>query len=144
MIAYFDTSAVVPLLVDDEPGAEICRRSWDAAATLVTSRLTYVETAAALARAARLGRLGPAEHEGAQTNLDELWRQFEVLEVPETLVRNAADMARRHALRGFDAVHCAAATLFAGPSTVALSGDAALLAAWSAEGLGTIDTSAIA
>jgi uncharacterized protein len=143
MIAYFDTSAVVPLLVDDEPGADICRRTWDAATTLVTSRLTYVEAAAALARAARMGRLAPRDHEMSLAGLDELWRQLHVLNVDEALVRAAADLARRHSLRGFDAVHCAAGLRVLGATTVALSGDTALVTAWSAEGIATIDTAAV-
>jgi uncharacterized protein len=143
MIAYFDTSAVVPLLADDEPGADICRRTWDAATTLATTRLTYVETAAALARAARLGRLGPRDHEASLAGLDELWPQFDVLEIDDALVRAAAALARRHSLRGFDAVHCAAAVRILGATTVALSGDGALLSAWSAEDVATIDTAAV-
>ncbi|WP_138757540.1 type II toxin-antitoxin system VapC family toxin [Modestobacter altitudinis] len=141
MIAYFDTSAVIPLLVADEPGGPVCRRIWDSAATLVTTRLTYVEAAAALARAARLGRLGPPEHDASLAGLDELWRQFDLLDIDDQLVDSAARLARRHALRGFDAVHCAAAARLADPTTVAMSGDHALVTAWSAEGLATIDTS---
>jgi predicted nucleic acid-binding protein len=141
MIAYFDTSAVIPLLVDDEPGGLICRRTWDSATTLVTTRLTYVGAAAALARAARLGRLGHEEHDASIRGLDQLWPQFDLLDVDDALVSSAAELARRHALRGFDAVHCAAAARLADPTTVALSGDHALVTAWSAEGLATITTS---
>ena len=141
MIAYFDTSAVIPLLVDDEPGGSICRRTWDSAATLVTTRLTYVEAAAALTRAARLGRLGHEEHDASISGLDQLWRQFALLDIDDALVSSAAQLARRHALRGFDAVHCAAAARLADPTTVALSGNPALVTAWSAEGVATIDTS---
>ena len=141
MIAYFDTSAVVPLLIGDEQGGDICRRSWDTAAAVVTTRLTYVEASAALARAARAGRLNRREHDVGIAGLDQLWRQFNVLEIEDGLVRAAAQLARRHALRGFDAVHCAAAGRLVDSTTVALSGDRALLRAWSVEGLATIDTS---
>lgn len=141
MIAYFDTSAVVPLLIEGEAGGDICRRTWTTATAVVTTRLTYVEASAALARAARAGRLSRREHDVALTGLDHLWPQFTVLEVEDALIRTAARVARRHALRGFDAVHCAAAGLLADPTTVALAGDRSLLRAWSAEGLATIDTS---
>jgi hypothetical protein len=56
MIGYFDTSAFVPLLVA-EPGSAFCRQLWDSSGTVVTSRLLYIETAAALAQALRLGRI---------------------------------------------------------------------------------------
>lgn len=46
MIAYFDTSAVVPLLVQ-EPATEQCSRLWDEATRVLTVRLTYPEARAA-------------------------------------------------------------------------------------------------
>ena len=49
MIAYFDTSAVVPLLVEDEAGSEICLRVFLQAETVATVRLTFAEVCAALA-----------------------------------------------------------------------------------------------
>ena len=54
MIGYLDTSAFIPLLID-EPTSEACRRFWDDADVIVSSRLLYVETAAALAQAGRMG-----------------------------------------------------------------------------------------
>lgn len=51
MIGYLDASAFVPLLIA-EPGSAACRRFWNDADSVVSSRLLYVETAAALAQAA--------------------------------------------------------------------------------------------
>jgi hypothetical protein len=48
VIGYLDTSAFVPLLIAEPTTA--CRRFWDAAAAVVSSRLLHVETAAALSR----------------------------------------------------------------------------------------------
>ena len=56
MIAYFDTSALLPLLID-EPGSERAGRLWDEADHVVSVRLIYVEARAALAQARRLERL---------------------------------------------------------------------------------------
>ena len=50
MIAYFDTSAVVPLLVE-EPGTEISLRVFLQAESVATVRMTFAEVSAALARA---------------------------------------------------------------------------------------------
>ncbi|GAB3358439.1 hypothetical protein GCM10027300_29510 [Modestobacter lapidis] len=89
-----------------------------------------------------MGRLTEAAHDRAALGLDEIWPQFDVVEIGEELVHRAAGLARRLRLRGFDAVHCAAALSFAGPGTVAVSGDRTLLAAWRAEGLDVVDTQA--
>ncbi|HEX3813356.1 MAG TPA: PIN domain-containing protein [Mycobacteriales bacterium] len=51
-----DTSAFVPLIVQ-EPGSASCRRIWNDRDVVISSRLLYVETAAALARARRMKRL---------------------------------------------------------------------------------------
>jgi predicted nucleic acid-binding protein len=141
VIAYFDTSAVIPLLVDDEPGAATARGSWLGADTVVTTRILFAEAAAALARAFRLGRLTSDALDQALAGLERAWAQFHVVEVDDVLVRTAGSLAREQALRGYDAVHCAAALRVAGPDTVAIAGDRDLLTAWQALGMPVIDTS---
>ena len=142
MIAYFDTSAVVPLLVEDEPGSEVCLRVFLQAETVATVRLTFAEVCAALARAARLGRLTTEAHDGALAEFASVWAQLDVLEVDDDLVRQAGALAGTHALRGNDALHCAAALRVRNSNTVGLAGDRELLAAWRHEELHTIDTGA--
>ena len=51
----------------------------------------------------------------------------------------AARTAFRFGLRGFDAVHCAAAAMIRGDDVVAASSDRQLLAAWRDLGLATFD-----
>jgi uncharacterized protein len=142
VIAYYDTSAIVPLLVADEPGAEVALAAFLGAEAVVSVRLLYAEAGAALARAARLDRLTPQALDDALVELETLWSQLDVVEIDDDLVHTAARLARTHALRGYDAVHCAAALRIAGPDTVALAGDGDLLSAWRAEGLQVIDTHA--
>lgn len=139
MIVYLDTSALVPLLVA-EPTTENCRRLWESADELVTCRLSYVETAAALAQAQRLDRIAAPAHRRALLVLDQLWSELAIVELDSDLMHRAADQAARYALRGYDAVHCAAAELIADEQTVAASGDRALLGAWDALGLSTANT----
>ncbi len=139
LIAYLDTSAVVPLLVA-EPATGICQRIWDDADSVVSCRLLYVETAAALAQARRLHRLTAREHTAALTLLDDLWAQIDVVEVDDALVRHAAELAHHLALRGYDAVHCASAHQLADPDLIAATGDGRLLAAWRQLGLATVET----
>jgi len=139
VIGYLDTSAFVPLLVV-EPSTPLCRRLWDDADAVVSSRLLYVEAAAALAQGVRIGRLTEKQRRRAVTLLDDLWREFEVVEVDEPLAREAADLAHRYGLRGYDALHRASAyQLDDGDDLVAAAGDQALLAAWAALGLSTLD-----
>jgi predicted nucleic acid-binding protein len=142
VIAYFDTSAVVPLLVEDEPGFEVCLRVFLGADSVATVRTTFAEGCAALARAARLDRLTAEAHDRAVAELESVWAQMDLLEVDDDLVRTAGALARTHGLRGYDAIHCAAALRVVSTRTVALAGDHDLLAAWRSEGLQAIDTNA--
>lgn len=139
MIVYFDTSAVIPLLVA-EPTSPACRRIWDDADAVVSTRLLFVETCAALAQARRRDRLSVTQHRRCLELLDELWPQFDVVELDQTLCLSAGRLARRHALRGYDSVHCAGALLLDDDDLVAATGDRALLAAWRNEGIATFDT----
>lgn len=59
----------------------------------------------------------------------------------DALVRRAGALAEQHALRGFDAVHLAAAQRVADETTVLVAGDRELLVAAQALGLATTDTS---
>ncbi|MGQ0573924.1 MAG: type II toxin-antitoxin system VapC family toxin [Pseudonocardia sp.] len=138
MIGYVDTSAFVPLLVD-EPGTAACVEFWRTADAVVTTRLMYVEAAAALAQAVRAGRLGRGARRRALVKLDELWAEFDVIEVDEPLVRRAATLAEICGLRGYDAVHCAAAEQVGDADLVAATGDRRLVAAWQSLGVATFD-----
>jgi len=139
VIGYFDTSAFVPLLVA-EPGSPFCRRFWDSSDAVVTSRLLYVETAAALAQALRLGRIAPQHHRTALRLLDQMWTEFAIVEAAAAVVDRAAELACSEALRGYDAVHCASAEQIDDDDLVVASGDRALLAACARLGISTADT----
>ncbi len=114
---------------------------WDAAEAVLSAELTYVEAAAALARAQRTGRLTPAQHGETLHRWDDLWDQVVVLPVDTALVRSAASLAAIHGLRGHDAVHCAAAVRHADSEVVGTAGDRDLLHAWRTTGLAVVDTS---
>jgi predicted nucleic acid-binding protein len=139
VIGYFDTSAFVPLLIA-EPGSEFCRQFWDSADTVVTSRLLYVEAAAALAQALRLARIVRGDHQGARRLLDGMWSEFEVVEIDSGVVGRAAELAYSEALRGYDAVHCASAEQIEDDDLVVASGDRAVLAVCARLGISTAAT----
>ncbi|PWJ55093.1 hypothetical protein SAMN06264364_10414 [Quadrisphaera granulorum] len=142
MIAYFDTSSLVPLLVT-EAGSAMARRLWDGAEVVVVTRLAHVEASAALAAAERAGRIDASQESAARALLETLWASVVVLELDETLMRAASQLTRNHGLRGYDAVHAAAAVrLGSDDDIVAVSGDRTMLAAWQRIGLVTVNTSA--
>lgn len=139
MIGYIDTSALVPLLIE-EPTSAACRRFWDDADVVVSSRLLYVETAAGLAQAQRLGRLTNNEHLQGRRRLDQMWSDMDIVEADEQVVTRAAELAHRLSLRGYDAVHCSSAEQLNDEDVVAATGDQQLLAAWLQLGVATYDT----
>ena len=141
MICYFDTSAFVPLLIN-EPGRVTAAEMREKADWLVASQLLYVEAAGALAQARRMGRLDNEKHAKALDRLDEVHEEFEIVEISESLVRRGAALTHEFGLRGYDAVHCASAELLAVPEFVFVSGDKKLLYACEQLGMTTADTNA--
>ena len=57
-IVYFDSSAFVKLVVEEE-GSDLAAARWDGCDATVSSRLAYPEVRAALAAAGRAHRLDP-------------------------------------------------------------------------------------
>ncbi|OWY62333.1 VapC toxin family PIN domain ribonuclease [cyanobacterium TDX16] len=137
MSTYVDTSTLLKLLVD-EPGTSIARDVWTAASALTSVPLTQVEARAGLAAAARSDRITQQQLGQAKRMLADLVWQLDLIEVSDELVALAGDVAEDDALRGYDAVHLAAA-LLAG-CDVLTSADRRLLAAAEQRGLLVVDT----
>jgi uncharacterized protein len=134
LIVYFDTSAVVPIIIE-EASSLAASRLWDEADRVISSRLLYVEGRAALAMARRMDRFGDAELRVAVEDFESLHRQLDVVEITEGLVCEAGSLAERFALRGYDAVHLASAQLVNDPDMVFAAGDRTLLGAAQALGI---------
>lgn len=81
MIAYFDTSALIPLLIE-EPTSVVAARFWDDATRLASVRLLYPEARAALALAHRMERLTSSQLRAAVGGLELLDRQVDHVEDP--------------------------------------------------------------
>jgi predicted nucleic acid-binding protein len=139
LIAFLDTSVLVPLLVD-EPTTDACRQVWDAADELAASQLAYVEAAAALAQARRLRRLSAGSQRAALTGLNDLWSQVYIVDVDQPLAERAAQFADEFALRGYEAIQCASAEVLRDDQLIAATGDRRLLAAWHRLGIATYNT----
>lgn len=108
MIIYLDTSALLKLYVE-EAGREVVREAMGAAEVAATSTVAYAEARAALARLLREGDFTEAEHRQVVERLDREWRGYHRLAVSDLVARRAGELAQRHALRGFDAIHLASA-----------------------------------
>ncbi len=112
MILYFDASALVKLVVEEE-GSVLAARLWDGCDAAVSSRLAYVEVRAALAAAARNNELTAADLATAEAGWEELWAAVRPVELTGEVTRHAGRLAGEHRLRGADAVHLASALALA-------------------------------
>ena len=105
MILYLDTSALVKLFFN-EPGAQLVINLVGKADSVITSQVAYAESCSALARRRRDKRLTEEEFQTAIKHLNELWPQMNSILVDEI---QAGALAIKHVIRGFDAIHLAAA-----------------------------------
>jgi len=105
-IVYFDSSAFVKLLVEED-GTDLAAALWDGCDAAVSSRLAYPEVRAALAAAARAGRLDPTQQLLAETLWEDFWAATRAIELTEAVTAQAGELAALHALGGADAVHLA-------------------------------------
>ena len=123
MITYVDTSTLIKFIVDEE-GSDRAELIWQSADSVASVSLVVVEARAALAAAARGRRLSTAQFHIAKTELVAFVDDLHLVEVTEELIESAAQLAETESLRGYDAVHLAAA-LFVG-AAVLTSADRAL------------------
>lgn len=137
MIAYFDTSAIIPLLID-EPLSELASRIWRQASWVATARITYVEARSGLARACRTGRISPGMLRKAVEDLDALCRHVHYVEITADLVARAGNLAEEVALRAYDAVQLASAASLEIIELVFMTGDRQLASAARRIGLASI------
>ncbi len=120
-IVYFDSSAFVKLLVEED-GSDIAATLWDGCDAAVSSRLAYPEVRAALAAAGRDHRLDAEGQQQAEAGWEEYWAATRPVELTAAITTHAGQLAGEHALRGADAVHLA--------SALALGAGEALFAVW--------------
>lgn len=108
MIAYFDTSALLKLVVAED-GADQAAFLWQRAGEVVVSRLAWPEVVAALAAARRGRRVTDEGYQAATGSLRLCLERSTVVSVADSLVDRAAHLAARHDLRAADAIHLATA-----------------------------------
>lgn len=133
-LVYFDASAAVKLLADEE-GSDLAAQLWDACDAAVASRLAYPEVRAALAAAGRNHDLDPGQLAHAERAWESYWAATRPVELTAAVGQHAGDLARTHALRGADAVHLASALAIGDPDLIVAVWDRRLHASAQAVGL---------
>lgn len=116
-IVYFDSSALVKLVVD-EAGSGLAASTWDGCDSALSSRLAYPEVRAALGAAGRNHDLDNAELATAEQAWEEYWSSVRPVELTRLVERHAGQLARIHGLRGADAVHLASALAIRDPELI--------------------------
>ena len=105
---YFDTSALVKRFVE-EPGSRRVEALIAAQAQVATSKIAYAELHAALARKLRERKLTLAAYRRISGRFELDWHAYIRVELTDALLELTRELVRRHPLRGFDAIHLAAA-----------------------------------
>ncbi len=108
MILYLDTSSLVKLYVEEEASAVVEGLVGSAEAT-GTSVIAYAEARAAFARRFRENAFSSKDYKWLRSRFESDWKNFLSIHVTREIVRMAGDLAEKHGLRGFDAVHLASA-----------------------------------
>ncbi|MDP3184873.1 MAG: type II toxin-antitoxin system VapC family toxin [Anaerolineales bacterium] len=112
MIVYFDTSALVKRYIEEAGTREVNALFEDENAILGSVIITQVEMAAALQKAIHLGSASEALlPEIWQDFLDD-WGSFTRIQVSTVTVERASQISFAYKLRGYDALHLAAALLW--------------------------------
>jgi predicted nucleic acid-binding protein len=108
LILYVDTSALVKLYVDEESSDSV-RRAVARASHVATSRVAYPEARSAFARRQAEGYLSRTDVRRSVTALDKDFSALVVVELTAGVATLAGELAERHGIRGFDAIHLASA-----------------------------------
>lgn len=132
MISYVDTSTLLKLIIDED-GSEPAVTIWRSADALASVNLVIVEARAALTAAERDRRLTQEQLGAAVEDLGMLVGALHIVTPTDELVAFAAQLAELERLRGYDAVHLAAALTI--EATVFSSADTALCSAAARRGL---------
>jgi predicted nucleic acid-binding protein len=110
-IIYLDTSALVKRYVQERGSKEVGQLI-STADGLGTSVIVFVEMAAAMARAARIGAFPQEEAQAAWKDFESDWPALTRLKVSPQVTEQGAAVAWKYGLRGYDAVQLASALVW--------------------------------
>jgi hypothetical protein len=141
---YFDTSALVKYYVHESGSTWVSSLIDDATNLIFTNDVAIAEVSAALAILKRTNRITTRTQRIALAQFyEDISRRYYLLNLTRAIAFNAAELAQRYPLKGYDAVHLATAltqSVFLKSDNAAVTligGDAQMLAAARAEGLPT-------
>lgn len=137
MIVYFDSSALVKLLLDEQH-SDLAHGVWDDCDSVLASPLAFVEVHAALAAALRARRLRRGTYQQLVDDWEGAWPAVRVVGLTEDVAGDAGRLAAAHGLAGADAVHLASALAVGRDHVVLFAFDQRLHAAARAVGLATV------
>lgn len=143
MIAYFDTSALVKLYVEED-GTDVVRAVAHGAAMVATSRVTRVEFHSAISRKIRLGEVDDAAP--AVEDFERDWPAFIRVRVLDRVLESARRLSTARGLRAYDAIQLASALDLGAPGGSPIRFvcfDRALALAAVAEGLAALPVPAL-
>ena len=110
MLIYLDTSSLVKLYVEEENSGEVEDMVQSSKVT-ATSLVAYAEARAAFARRFRERAFSSRQYRELVSSFDEDWDNYLIVRVTKELVQLAGDLAEKHGLRGFDAIHLSSALI---------------------------------
>lgn len=108
MVRFWDTSSLVPLVIE-EPASRRVRERYSRGADVYVWWATPVEFASAIARRERDGELTQEETDSAFSRLDTLAKDWLPVEPRDEFLEIARRYLRTHPLRAADALQLAAA-----------------------------------
>jgi predicted nucleic acid-binding protein len=111
MNLYLDTSALIKRYIN-EPGTEEVRAWIRAAEATSLSIMTRAETTAGLTRLQRRGLITEENYKATLEQFRIDWEWYQRIPINEELIERADFLACQHGLRGYDAVHLAAALIW--------------------------------
>jgi predicted nucleic acid-binding protein len=111
MILYLDASALVKRYVA-EPGSPEVSEAIAGADVVGTGIISRAEVAAALAKSVRMRVLPPDDALTSLRTFRNEWLDLVRVHVTELVITRADTLAWEHHLRGYDAVHLAAALIW--------------------------------
>ena len=140
MPAYFDTSALVKRYITEDGTPAVCA-CWDAADVAVSCWLLYPEMIATFARKRREAVIATALIDTAEAAFRRDWFTLARVACDDDLIRRVDALHVRHALRGADSTHLAAALKYrdlCGEPLIFVCADVQLRTAALTEGLALV------
>jgi predicted nucleic acid-binding protein len=107
-VIYADPSVIVKRY-HEEAGSHRVRDHWSNIERIFTSRVAYAEVHAAFARKYREGQLPRTRLRAIADAFDLEWPAYDQIPLENPMLGGIRRLVHRHPLRGYDAIHLAAA-----------------------------------